>query len=363
MFSPFTTYAAIPAEEPGHTPTYPDVGVEIEKIMNNSARYINQCKGEQFGTGVQEKINKYKEEQASITEKHLVSLLQNITNLGPVNSISTLIYGNPYCIWSSEGLNTYKTLVYGVFSEKELETIIKPTFMIFSGAYALFLTLAIMNSSFKYSINLQNGRRGANFAQDVQMWVVSLFYLSFLWMFINLIFYLNHVVIDSLYGLMKNNGIDTNNFTVLTDLKYENLTDILIYVAEWALTVILNFIYIGRKTILILLIILAPLSAVSMLFESTRKYLGIWIKAFMSVVFINVIHALVFYLVVMLDQVSVNSESYIFKLILMILFIPLTSMAINWIGLTDTSDVGKKMGDTGAGAMMKVASLAKSIKK
>lgn len=319
------------------------------EVTNDSARHQNQCKEGYYEEEGNKALMEYKEEKAGIMEGIFVNILHTLTKWANLNSMPTVIFGNPYCGWASESnTDDYKSLIYGVFTQYEMDKIIKPGASVFSGIFVSLLTLSIMTSTIKLAFTSISPQSRIEFAQDVQMWVLSAIFMTLLWPFVNVVFYFNAAIVDQFYIMMREQGIVVNKFTILSELQMESMTDIFIYLAEWVLTIIMNFIYIGRKVILTLLLIISPLSALSLLFSASRKYFGIWIKSFISVVFVNAIHAIVFFSIVMLNQVSGGNTSFIFKLILIALFIPLTSMSIQWLNVFDHAGiVGKQLSTQG----------------
>ena len=73
---------------------------------------------------VDEKISLYYKKEASLAERHIIEFTSHILNWFNINSLSNLIFGNPYCVWSG-GEGT--TIHYSLFTEQELNQFLLPT--------------------------------------------------------------------------------------------------------------------------------------------------------------------------------------------------------------------------------------------
>ncbi|UZN01304.1 hypothetical protein OL548_34700 (plasmid) [Lysinibacillus sp. MHQ-1] len=72
-------------------------GINTEYSLSSFA-----CGKPLISEDVDKEINDYKENDANMAEKFLTSQVQNLFHIGPINGMSTLVFGNPYCIWAGK---------------------------------------------------------------------------------------------------------------------------------------------------------------------------------------------------------------------------------------------------------------------
>jgi hypothetical protein len=301
--------------------------------------YESSCNEDDMGGDAKEKIVKFREDEASIPERFLVDVVMLVVIIQPT-SIPETILGNPYCHWSDS--DDFNALAYNIFSEKEIEDSIKPGMLIFTGAYALAVTLSIMISALKLSLKSVSPRSSTEFWEDVKMIIGSALFVACLWPFIGIIFTMNDSIVKTIVDLMEEQGVNLENFTLVTENEYKSITDIFLYLAEWVLTFVINIIYMARKMVLFIILIISPVAGIVLLFKPTRQYFGIWIKTFISAVFIASLHSIVLFIFIMVSQVVVQIDSFFFKVGMMLMFVPLTTMIVSWIGMDNsTGDLGQ----------------------
>lgn len=300
---------------------------------------------------VNEKIKDFKENDANMTEKFMVSQVENMFNIGGIAGINTLVYGNPYCIWMDKNDTLSND---GIFTTKEREKIVNPLLKLFGGIYISLLTLAILMAALKMSLNAANPQSRAEFWQDSKMWVVSALFMAFFIPFSNIIFGLNTALIQSIREVLSNSGIKVDGVSIISGFEDLNIVSvmplIITFLAEWILSAILNFVYISRKIIILVLLVMGPIAAYSLMFNKSRGFFGVWLKELIGNTFLQSIHAIVLFAFATLSSLGAG---VIMKLGLMMMFIPVSGMISRWLNIGDSSTkLGQAMTMTGLGGIM-----------
>lgn len=325
-------------------------------------------------------VDKFKDDEANLPEKFLTSQMQNLWNIGDLNGLSTLIYGNPYCLWADTAFVSEKSVEMssdGIFTRAEREQIIDPILKMFRASYIFILVAAILISSLKTMINSTRGRAMAELGEDMKMWVWSGVFIAAYPIITDIIFQLNAAIVLQFKALLESSGTNVNSFSLIAswkdlyvgDVVFMPMSYIIVVFAEWILALILNFVYVARKIIIIFLLALGFVAAYSLLFARTRSFFGTWLKELCSNVFLQSVHALVLFAIVKLATVGVSvttnfasslaggsslvlltgsevtstGAGSIYKLILMTMFIPISGMITKWLQMGDTSS---KLGTT-----------------
>lgn len=304
---------------------------------------------------VNEMVDEFEKNDANMAEKFLAGQTQNLWHIGDINGMNSLVFGNPYCIWAGEGT---KMAADGVFTESERKVVIEPMLKLFSSLFVLMLMLAMMISGLKTSLNGIRGQGMAELGEDAKMWFFAGFFILCYDIFLNVIFQLNAAIVLSVKDLVANNGVSLDQFSMMAtgDSVTNVMAFIFVALAEWVLALILNFVYIARKVIIMLLIMLGYVAAYSLLFAKTRAFFGVWVKELVGNVFLQSIHALVFYGMVMF---AAQGAGVIFKMGLMLMFIPVSGMISKWLNIGDSSSkLGSSLTMMGLGGVMSTMMLA-----
>lgn len=345
-------------------------------------------------------VDKFKDEKANLPEKFLASQLQNLWNIGDINGLSTLIYGNPYCVWADSILRKESSIVMssnGIFTQAEKEHVIDPILKMFQASYVYILVLAIMITSVKTMLNSTRGRAMSDLGDDARMWVGSFLFILFYPQITNIIFELNAAVVLSLKGLLESKNVQVDSFSLIAswkdlfvgDVFIMPLSYIIVVFAEWVLAAVLNGVYILRKIIIGLLLVMGFVAAFSLLFSRTRPFFGAWLKELCSNVFLQSVHAIVLYIMILMSSVGVSvttnfispmfdsgpvlltatTDEYdmtttgagtFFKLIMMAAFIPVSGLITRLLKMGDSSTkLGAAMTMLGVGGFMSTYNLAK----
>ncbi|MCA1064649.1 hypothetical protein QTG56_23870 (plasmid) [Rossellomorea sp. AcN35-11] len=289
-----------------------------------SAAESDACDGALF-SGDDEEEWENRRDDKDLAEKFMISQLENLSMMGTISSLPTLVFDNPYCIWAGEELSSN-----GVFTNEEKEKIIDPVFGVIAVIYSTVITLAIMISALKLGFNATSPQGRADFWRDVMYWVFSALFIAGFTTFTDLLFGMNMAIVNTFESMTPG----TDDTFIMTDFNP------FLWLAEWVLTLALNFIYIARKIIILLLMIMGVVAAASLIFAKTRYFFGVWLKELVGNIFLQSIHAIILF---SFATMASTDASEIFKLGMLIMFIPVTGMISKWLSLGDSSS---KLGST-----------------
>ena len=155
---------------------------------------------------------------------------------------------------------------------------------------------------------------------------------------------MSHAITGTIFDTMTSPkvGLSVNSVSIIasagSDGHVFGLGDIIIFLGEWILTVMLNFIYISRKIVIIFSVLLAPFAAYSLMFARTRNFFGTWVKELLGNIFLPCIHGLIIYTFASLSSLGAGT---FFKLGMLIMFIPASGIVSKWLQLGDS---GSKLG-------------------
>ncbi|MGG3806481.1 hypothetical protein [Metabacillus fastidiosus] len=302
-------------------------------------------------------IEKYHKEEASIQEGYAIDLITSLVNFAGINSIANLVFGNPYCIWSDEE----PELVYGIFTTDEQTKIIDPMITMLKGTFSFLLTLTMMLAALKLTFTGLSGARKSEFWQEVKMWFVVLIFLMTFDLFIEALFIMNQEIVQGFRSYMEADGLDYKSLSFTSTSKEYMFTDIIVFLAEWLLALYLNFLYIFRKVIILLLILLAPIAGFSLLYPASRHFFGTWVRELCGMIFIQSFHGIILTLFLMLSTLVSGASGTVFKMILLILFIPLTGMIMSWLKLSQSNNAMHRVGMMGVSSAAQVARASKMV--
>jgi hypothetical protein len=292
--------------------------------------------------------------KADILDRFLIGQTENLFNIGGVNSIQNLVFGNPYQVWMKDSSGDLK---YGLFYDSEWNKVIRPMISFFQASYTGFVTISIMVACLKFGLKAYSPQAKADFWTDVNMWVLSAFFMGMFGWITEIMFGLNEGITQGIKDLLTNAGIDTKGISIIAYADGFSIGDIFVFLAEWGLALYMNVIYVARKIVILLLLILGPIAAVSLLYARTRSFFTSWLKEMAGNVFLQSIHAITLGLFAGIAGMGAGS---IFKLGMIIMFIPVTGMISKWLNLGDSSSaLGRAATMTGLGGVMGAVTLAK----
>jgi len=216
-------------------------------------------------------VKRFKDEEASLQEAYAIDFFEAFWNMVNINALDTLIFGNPYCIWFDEETE----LVNGIFPKEQKEKIIEPIFNLFTGAYVFVLLLSILVGSIKRSYGSLGGNKTA-FQDDVFMFFVTSILLSCYWLMIEQVLNINWGIVSAFRELLEAQGIKLDSSLIVAAQDDFNFSDIVIMLAEMVLMLFLNFVYILRTFMIVILLGLGGLAVLSLLFETTQLKAFSW---------------------------------------------------------------------------------------
>ncbi|TVX99427.1 hypothetical protein FPZ49_33685 [Paenibacillus cremeus] len=278
-------------------------------------------------------------DNANFIERAVMSMVNSLFKIAGIAPLPELVFGNPYKNW---GITSGGQLRYNLFYQQEMDTVITPLIGAFASAYVTFTALSIMLSSLKMGVRAHSPQAKADFWQDLQMWIASALFMTSFWFLFETIAAMNDAIVGTISDTMASKGLNSNNISVIaaagTNAGVFGLGDVIIYLGEWVLTVMLNFIYISRKIVIVFLVILAPFAAYSLMFARTRNFFGTWIKELLGNIFLPCIHGLIIYTFASISSLGAGT---FLKLGMLIMFIPASGIVSRWLQLGDS---GSKLG-------------------
>ncbi len=280
--------------------------------------------------------------KTTLASKWVIGWFKDLFNFWQLNNINTLVFGtvneefgNPYCAWAGSNAVIGKD---GVFTVEERESIIDPVLKLTMGSYVLFVTIAIMISSLKLGLNAYSPQSRQDFWEDVKMWVLSALFMVAYPQITDIIFAMNQGVVAAIDGLVKNYTGGSYGFAIASGGMggdgFLGLGFFITFLVEWGLSLYLNFIYIARKVMIGILLMLGFVAAISLLYAKTRSFFGTWIKELASNIFLQSIHSLVLFSII---AMTTFNSSMFYKIGLMLMFIPVTGLISRWLNMGDSS--------------------------
>ncbi|MBQ0139446.1 MAG: hypothetical protein KBT36_09130 [Kurthia sp.] len=307
-------------------------------------------------------LDDYIENDANMAEKFLTKQSQNLFHIGDINGISTLIFGNPYCVWADLDDGKTSMSTNGVFTDEEMKKIVEPMTQLLGSVFVIVITIAMLIHGLKIMANSVKGRAWASFWNDFGFMVLAIFLGFFYFEFINVFFQLNAAFVMSIRDLIsKLSGNALSGFSVMSSLKdFINVGSVgsflIVIVAEWILSAILNIIYIARKVVILILMVMGVVALYSLLFAKTRAFFQTWLKELFGNIFLQSIHAVVFFGVIQFVEMGAG---VFFKIVLMMMFIPVSGMISKWLNFGDSSSaLGNSLTMVGLGGTMTTMMLA-----
>ena len=247
-------------------------------------------------------------------------------------------------------------LKWGVFEAKTYNNVIKPIQSVFR---ALAWTVALLMI---YLAALQMARSGANSSRRLKMyaslenWIVGSLLIGSSGYLLDVIFGISNGIVAALAppaGTMVN----FINYTVPTgpgNFLEQTLITPLMMVAIIGVLFALNFIYLQRYFVLIILTAMAPVFGVMWFSDKTRHIFENWFKEIICLAAMPITHALFFYIY---TKLAIDTPSMLLQLFFLILMVPMSDMMRGMLGAGGS---GKSVSDNlllgmGMGASMGLA--------
>lgn len=308
-------------------------------------------------------IDKFKEEDANMVESFIATQSQHFLKLGDINSMGILVFGNPYCSWNDT--KNVKMASNGVFTDTEMNKIINPLMNVFKSVAISLIVLSILISALKLMASPMRGSALDEFFTSWKMILcVLILYAGYDWL-IELLFQLNAAIVTSIKSLIPNANF--NSISIVGSWKDYSIALgfaplMILIMVEWVLSVIVNFIYISRKVIILILMVLGFVAIYSLLFHKTRGFFVTWLKELCGNIFLQSIHAIVLYSIIAFSAAGAGT---FFKICLLVMFIPVSGLLSKLLQFGDSATkTGMTMSMLGLGGIMStymVASQAGNI--
>lgn len=279
------------------------------------------------------KMATYRDDYASLDEEYTLDIIELILNLFEINTLEQLVFGNPFCIWFDDEGQADTDLNFGLFPSSIKTEAIDPMFSLFVSISILALCLSMMISGLKMGYSYIGDSR-FNIGEEIFMYFITALLLVSYWLGVDYVFMINNAIVTSLGDLLEAQGIKTTSFSVVATADSFTFSDIIILLAEWIIVMFLNVVYLLRLFMITILLMVGGLAIVGLLFESTRKYFKMWLLDFLGAVFMQSVHSLYFAVVILF--VNMDTLNFLFKLTLLILFLPLSSMLLGFLNLSSS---------------------------
>lgn len=275
---------------------------------------------------VQKKFDEFREEYANLIEKFMLDAIEVVMNLFGLNTLNQLVFGNPYCTWFQGGtinkLVNGVDLTFGVFPTKVYDTVVKPLFNMFTSSAVLLYTLAILIIGLKLMVNAS-----FRLGEELLYFMLVAALLVGYWVGVEYFLQFNQVLVSDIKGVLDKQGINPSGaLNIVAEKDSFTFMDIILLLANWIMILFLNVVYVFRLFLIAVYMIFGGFAIVCLLFPSTRKIFMRWLVDFAGIVLMQSFHAL--YFAAILIMIDVDKVSEIFELFLLILFLPISSMAM-----------------------------------
>ncbi|MFB1100409.1 hypothetical protein [Terribacillus sp. JSM ZJ617] len=281
-------------------------------------------------------------------------MLDGITDI--VNSLISTMY--TWLIAPFLELRTFKSLIFGkeedvdlafgIFKEEELTNIYTPGMNMFVVLAVSALLIAIVMGGMKISssgINPSNRLYAIQFMKDLAVVGILFFNLATLY---TIVFTVNYTIVELFAGGGDNAEIAKVKESV--EGGEDIIGQIIIALCLLGLSIWANFYYMMRKLTLIIFMIIGPLMVVLYLIPQTKNMTLAWFKEFVGTVFVQSIHAALYWIVALLAAANNGLET----IILYVIFIPVSESLRSLLGLGG----GMNSGLAKTGAMFGLSGLA-----
>lgn len=263
--------------------------------------------------------------EADFADHLMSSWMLKLMKTVELHAIESLVFGSPGEIWWKQ--STSATMLYGTFHPGEVTGVIQPTVQLFLLIFAAGLCGAILYSTLKVGANPHNPNTKYEFAESVKSWFVSGLFLASYPTILDLLFGLNETIRVTFYDWMgRRSGlsfVSTHNFS-----SNRAFGDITLAFAEFVTVVYLNFIYLARKFILMLLIVMGPVMGVFLFFQNARVVVWHWMRQMIGNIFIQSVHAILLFL--MASSTGFSNAGAFAKIAWLVLLIPVAGMVSRW---------------------------------
>lgn len=245
------------------------------------------------------------------------------------------------------GKDGEENLVFGIFTSEEIQNIYAPGIYTFATFAAFVLIIGIVLAGTKISsagINPANRTYIIMFGLDLIVVAILLSNLSTIY---SLIFDLNETIIKVFDYRPEDSGLKlTATLPEGEDILGKFIINLMVLgLALWG-----NWYYTMRKITLMIFLIMGPLMAIFYMIPRMKGITISWFKEFTGTVFIQSLHAMLYWIAALMTHTANSIES----VILYLLFIPTAEMVRSLLGLGGGMN-GKL---AAAGSMLGMSALA-----
>lgn len=287
---------------------------------------------------------------------HLIGrwMLQLMTSV-ELHSVESLVFGSPGELWWKD--KAFGNMLYGTFYEREITQIIEPSIQLFLMLFLVGLSAAILYSTLKVGVNPHNAYNRVQFAESIRSWFLAgLFFASYP-VILDFLFGMNEVVRGTFYEWAS---YRVNISYVDRALFQEERVfgSLFLALVEFGLVAYLNAIYMFRKFLLLLLIILGPVIGICLFFNRLRFIAGRWMLELAVLTLIQSVHAILLF--TMAKSIGYSQVSAFATLCWLALLIPISGMIQGWMtGFSASTGTAHALMVAGWGSMVGVSQLAR----
>jgi len=294
---------------------------------------------------------------SSIFEGLIQFLFESL--LGPflgLDSLEGLIFNNPESAKN-------ETLIWDTFTESEYLNGLGPLYTTMLTLAGFAFVIAIILAGMRISSSGHNPLRRNEmfeFAKEILLVAIGFYYLPTLY---DILFTVNSGIVEFFKSMMNPDfkvlqpTADINNFGIededsgATGAVKGVIGTIIIQLALLGLSIWANFYYMMRKLTLLILMGMGPLMLAFWMVPQLKSITGAWLKELIGSIFVNSIHAFVFFAV---SIISGSTKGVVASVILYIIFIPVSESIRGLLGMGG----GMQGGLSRVGAMFGMGALA-----
>ncbi|MGE7983619.1 type IV secretion system protein [Solibacillus sp. NPDC093137] len=279
-----------------------------------------------------------------------------------VYTIDELIFGDI----GGNGANVY----WGVFTETELSYGFLPLYYTILTLAAVFFVGFIVVAGMRIASSSKSASKRNEMIEFTKELIIVGLAFIFLPTFYTVLFQVNESIVGIFDDKLKDGIFDINNaiwssgddedgdLALAEDETFSTVKGfigkILINFVIFGLGIWANFYYLMRRVTLLILMSIGPLMVVFWMFPQWKSITMTWLKELTGTIFVQSIHAFVFWLVAVVSITESNSGSgLIGALIVYIIFIPISEQIRGLLGMGGNMVGGLNK----AGAMMGMAAL------
>lgn len=276
-----------------------------------------------------------------------------------VYELDDLIFGN-----IGDGSNVY----WGVFTETELSYGFLPLYYTILTLAAVFFVGFIVTAGMRIASSSKSASKRNEMIEFTKELILVGLAFIFLPTFYTILFQVNESIVGVFESKLSNGVFDINNavwgtsdgknLALSENQTFSNVEGfigkLLISFVIFGLGIWANFYYLMRRVTLLILMSIGPLMVVFWMFPQWKGITMTWLRELTGTIFVQSIHAFVFWLVAVVSITESNSGSGLLgAIIVYIIFIPISEQIRGLLGMG-----GNMVGNLNkAGAMMGMAAL------